>query len=60
MQAKSFSFESKTNCFAAFGSFQNGCKTFRMDKIYYFRPSTFDPRPRRMTLDPRQLHKLKL
>ena len=32
----SFSFDSKTNCFAAF----NGCKTFKMDKNLVF--STFD------------------
>ena len=44
-QAKFFSFDSETNCFAAF----NGCKTYKMDKNLVF--STFDPRPRLLTLD---------
>jgi hypothetical protein len=43
--AKFFSFDSKTNCFAAF----NGCKTFKMDKNLVF--STFDPRLLTLDLD---------
>ena len=42
---KFFSFDSKTNCFAAF----NGCKTFKMDKNLVF--LTFDPRLLTLDLD---------
>jgi hypothetical protein len=41
-------------------AFKMVVKLFKWIQIYYIRPSTFDPRTRRTTLDPRQLHKLKL